>query len=169
MMVETAAAKPTPRKKTATTDAKAEAKSHFNAAVDEARAAASALKADAKERASSYRDQARAKGDDWTVEAKSKAGELANEGKARASSALSSVSRMVFDSADSIDEKLGPKFGDYARSASQSLQSTAERLDNKSLEELGEDARQFVREKPAAAVGIAAVAGFLLARIFRSK
>ena len=40
-------------------------------------------------------------------------------------------------------------------------------LDQKSVEELGEDAREFVRKSPAAAVGLAALAGFLLARLLR--
>jgi len=172
-MAETAAKTTTPKKKPAAKpaapDAKAEAKSHFDAAIEEAKAAATALTADAKERAASYREQAKAKSGDWSGEAKVKAGELAKEGKAKASSALSGLGKIVNDNAGAIDEKLGAKYGDYARSASKSLQSTAEKLDSKSVEELGEDARQFVREKPATAVGIAALAGFLIARIFRSK
>ena len=51
--------------------------------------------------------------------------------------------------------------------ASRKLQETATRLDQKSVEELGEDARELVRKSPAAAVGLAALAGFLLARLLR--
>ena len=71
------------------------------------------------------------------------------------------------DNAGTLDEKLGPKYGDYARSASRSLQETAAKLESKSVDELTEDAREMVRKNPGAAVGIAAVAGFFLARLFR--
>lgn len=148
-------------------DKRTEAKSRFNAALEEARAGATLLGEDARERAQVYRTQAKSKGDDWASEAKTKAGELAVEGKARASDALNSLGRVVDENAGVIDEKLGPKYGDYARSASKSLQNTAAKLDQKSVEELGEDARELVRKSPAAAVGLAALAGFLLARLFR--
>ena len=37
----------------------------------------------------------------------------------------------------------------------------------KDLNELGDDAKQFVRKSPALALGIAAVAGFLVSRLFK--
>ena len=144
-----------------------EAKTRFNAALDEAKAGAEALKSEAKERASTYSEQAKAKSEDWSSEAKAKASELAVEGKAKASSALSGLSKMVDDNTGLIDEKLGEKYGDYARTASKKIQSTAETLDSKSVDELAEDARETVRKNPATAVGLAALAGFLLARMFR--
>lgn len=45
-------------------------------------------------------------------------------------------------------------------------QDAAAKLDAKELGELGEDAREFVRKSPGLAVGMAAVAGFMLARMF---
>ncbi len=77
------------------------------------------------------------------------------------------LGKMVEDSAMTIDEKVGVKYGDYARTAAKSIDDAAAKLDEKSLEDLGEDAKEFVREKPALAVGIAAAAGFMLARLFR--
>ena len=144
-----------------------EAKSRFNTALEEARAGAALLGAEARERAGAYGTQARTKSDDWAVEAKTKATELAYEGKTKATEALTGLSRLVNDNAATIDERLGAQYGDYARSASKTLQSTAAKLDQKSVEQLGEDAREMVRKSPAAAVGLAALAGFLLARIFR--
>jgi ElaB/YqjD/DUF883 family membrane-anchored ribosome-binding protein len=144
-----------------------EAKSRFNAALDEARAGAAALGAEAKERAGAYRETARTRSGDWAGEAKSKAGELAVQGKSKASEALTGLSRLVNDNAPTIDENLGAKYGDYARTASRKLEETATTLDGKSVEDLGEDARQFVRKSPAAAVGLAALAGYLLARLLR--
>lgn len=150
-----------------TSTKRAEAKSRFNAALEEARAGAALLGEEARERAGTYRSQARARGDDWMVEAKSRAGEMAREGKVKASEALTGLSRMVGDNAGTIDENLGAKYGDYARSASHKLQETARKLDQKSVEELGEDAREMVRKSPGTAVALAALGGFLLARLFR--
>jgi ElaB/YqjD/DUF883 family membrane-anchored ribosome-binding protein len=76
---------------------------------------------------------------------------------------------VVGDSAPQIDEKLGEQYGDYARKASRTLQETSAKLDAKSVEELGEDAREVVRKSPGVAVGIAAVVGFFLARLLGGK
>lgn len=144
-----------------------EAKSRFNAALEEAKAGASVLTKEAKVRAGQYRDDAKARGQDWSVEAKTKASELAVEGKHKASEALSGLSRVIDDNAATLDEKLGAKYGDYARSASQALQENARKLDEKSLEQLADDSREAIRKSPAAAVGLAALVGFLFARLFR--
>ena len=154
-------------------DNKAEAKSRFTAALDEAKAGAAALKAEAGVRAGDYRDKAKSKSGDlvteaknYGAEAKTKAGELAVEGKAKVSDGLSSLGKVVGDTATDIDSKFGEQYGDYARRASRSLQEASAKLDAKSVDELGEDAREFVRKSPGTAVGIAAIAGFFLARLF---
>jgi len=144
-----------------------EARSRFNAALEEAKAGAAALKTEARGRATSYAGDARARGEDWAAEARVKASELAVEGKNKAGEALVGLSRVVEENAPAIDEKLGQKYGDYARSASRSLQSTATTLQNKSVEDLGEDARQYVRQNPGKSVGFAVIAGYLISRLFR--
>ncbi|WP_435417670.1 hypothetical protein WAB17_12475 [Parerythrobacter aurantius] len=165
--------KPVPAKEPEVTN-REEAKSRFNAALEEAKAGAAALKAEAGLVVGGYRDQAKGKSTDlvsearvYGDEAKARAGELAVEGKAKASDALAALGQLVADNAAKIDENFGPQYGDYARTAARSLQENAAKLEAKSLEELGEDAKTFVREKPATALGIAAVAGYLLSRIFR--
>ena len=180
-MADTAAPKAKKAAKKTTTPVEstsntAEAKSRFNAALEEAKAGAVALKAEAGERAGAYREKAKGKSDALVADAKGygeqakvKAGELAVEGKKKTSEAISAFANLIGGSAPTIDDNLGAKYGDYARSASQSLKDGAAKLDQKSVEELGEDAREFVRKSPATAVGIAAVAGFLLARLFRSR
>ena len=165
-----AAAKPAGTAKngaSATRSNREQAKSRFNAALEEARAGAALLGAEAKERASQYGTQARTRGDDFAVTAKTRAAELAVQGKSKASEALTGLSRVVNENAPTIDENLGPKYGEYARTASRKLEETAQRLDQKSVDELTEDAREMVRKSPAAAVGLAALAGFLLARLLR--
>lgn len=155
---------------------KAEAKTRFNSALEEAKAGAAALKAEAADKATAMKLQAKDRSQDWVTEAKAygeqakgKAGELAVEGKTKASDALSSLGNVVAENAATIDEKFGSQYGDYARKASRSLHEASAKLDNKSVDELGEDAREFVRKSPGLAVGIAAVAGYLLARVFRGN
>lgn len=158
------------------TDNRSEAKGRFNAALQEAKAGAAALRSEAADRAAAYRNQARAQSEDWVAEARNyteqargRAGELAADGKSRLAEGIAALGRAVFDTAPTVDDKLGAKYGDYARSASQTLQDASARLDAKSVEELGEDAREFVRKSPGLAVGLAAVGGFLLARLFRGS
>ncbi|NCP14503.1 MAG: hypothetical protein GW858_10110 [Sphingomonadales bacterium] len=155
-----------------TTAPVAEAKSRFNAALEEAKAGAAALRTEAENRLSAVSGQAKGKSNDLVAEAKTygdqakgKAGELAVEGKQAASDAIASLGKVVGDTAGQIDEKLGEQYGDYARKASRTLQETSAKLESKSVEELGEDARTMVRKSPGAAVGIAAVVGFFLARM----
>jgi ElaB/YqjD/DUF883 family membrane-anchored ribosome-binding protein len=153
---------------------RSKAKSRFSAAVNEAKAGAAALRAEASERAGLYREQASSRGKDWAAEAraygedaKTRGKDLAVQGKGKISEGLTALGQAVGDSAHVVDEKLGAKYGDYARTASRSLQDAATRLDQKSVDELGEDARAFVRKSPGTAVGLAAVFGFLLSRLFR--
>lgn len=143
------------------------AKARFAKAIEEAKAGAYALKDEAQGKADVYREQFSAKSGEWLEEAKVKATELANEGKARTSEAICSLGKIVEDNAPTIDEKLGVKYGDYARTYGKQMQEAGTKLDSKEFAELGEDAKEFVRKSPGVALGIAATAGFLLARIFR--
>jgi hypothetical protein len=153
--------------------AKDAVKSIFSKALDDAKAAAlssaSALGKKAQEQGEVYREkiaaadllgEAKALGND----AKARAAVLANDGKAKASDALTGLGKIVADNAGLVDDKLGEKYGDYARSAARSIQEAAAKLEAKDLAELGEEARSFVRKNPALAVGITAVVSFLVAR-----
>ena len=73
----------------------------------------------------------------------------------------------IENNATVIDEKLGVQYGDYARGAAHTLQSTAVSLESKDIPEIGEDIAGFVRKSPAKALGIAAATGFLISRLFR--
>ncbi|MFM7405015.1 MAG: hypothetical protein ACKO1N_13210 [Erythrobacter sp.] len=169
-------AAPIPAPSVAPFEPVAEAKSRFNAALEEAKAGAAALRVEAENRLSTVGGQAKGKGTDLVAEAKTygeqalgKAGELAVEGKQVATDAIASLGKVVSESAPQIDEKLGERYGDYARKAARSLQETSAKLEAKSVEELGEDARTMVRKSPGVAVGVAAVFGFFLARMLRGK
>ncbi len=102
-------------------------------------------------------------------QAKVRAGELAAEGKAKTSDALASLGKIVGDNAKVIDDKLGARYGDYARTAARSMQETAAKIEAKDLNELADDTKQFVRKSPGLALGIAALAGFVLSRVFKGS
>ena len=110
-----------------------------------------------KERSSALRDQA-----------SGKAREYAIDGTPRAAAALGEFSRAVSESAQSIDERLGAEYGDYARRAADAVSGFADTLRNKDVDELIDDARAIVRKSPVIAIGTAAAVGFALARLIKS-
>lgn len=122
------------------------------------------LKADAAD----LRSKASAKAADIKGQASDKAREYADEGKARASAGLDSVAKMISDSASTIDDKLGAAYGDYARKAGDAMAEFSASLRDKDVEELFDDARDLVRRSPAIAIGAAAAAGFVIARIVKA-
>lgn len=146
-----------------------EAKARFAKALEEAKGGAAALGEAAQDRAGAYADKLSAKSSDLVDAAKEKATALAEDGKARASGALSGLGKVVSDNAPAIDDKLGPQYGDYARTAARSIQDVAARIDAKDLNELGDDVATFVRKSPGLAIGLAVVAGFALSRLFRGS
>jgi len=156
-------------------DAASGVKAKFSKALDDARAGAVALGKDLQDKAAPYREKFGEKfsGTDLTAEAKAigeqakeRALALAAEGKVKASDALTSLGKVVSDNAGLVDDKLGAKYGDYARTAARAIQETAAKLDSKELDELGTDAAEFVKKNPALAIGAAAVVGFALAKLF---
>ena len=92
----------------------------------------------------------------------------AETGKERATTALQDLSQMVGDAAETIDEKLGAQYGDYARRAADSVNGLADTLRNKEVDELFDDARSVVRKSPGVAIGVAAVVGFTLVRLIKA-
>ncbi|QJB68189.1 hypothetical protein [Parasphingorhabdus halotolerans] len=98
----------------------------------------------------------------------SKAKSVANEGKAKTGDAIGNLSKMIENSARTIDENAGEKYGDYARSAADAVASFAEKLNSKDVDDIMEDARGFVKKSPAVAVGAAAAIGFVVARLIKS-
>ena len=175
-MPETDTAKttePTPDAGTETEAIAAGIKSRFSKAIEDAKQAADTLRADAADLTSAAREKAGATAGEWSEQAgvlaqqaRERGIELARQGKDRTSDAIAVVGRTIADSAPVIDEKLGVAYGDYARAAATSLETTAQKLADKDLADLGEDVRDFVRKSPATALGIAAVTGFIVARLF---
>ncbi|WP_333606137.1 hypothetical protein [Novosphingobium sp.] len=163
-----------------TGDGTGNARNHFAKAMEEAKAGAQALADECREKftqatgewtdeAKSRSEEAREKATTFASDAKSKASEYANEGKARTSQAIVGLSKMIDENAHLIDEKVGAKYGDYVRTAAKSMQDAGTRLDEKSFDELGEDAKEFVRKSPGLAVGMAIAAGFMVGRMFKKS
>jgi ElaB/YqjD/DUF883 family membrane-anchored ribosome-binding protein len=122
------------------------------------------LKADAAE----LRDRASSRASELKSQAADKARGYAEEGKARAASGLESVAKMIGDSATQIDEKLGNAYGDYARRAADAVSGFSGSLRDKDVDALVDDARDMVRRSPALAIGAAAAAGFVIARLIKA-
>ena len=104
-----------------------------------------------------------------TDQAGERARGFADDGKRQATDFLKTIADIVGDAASSVEEKLGGQYAGVGHRASDSIQSLAGRLDQRSVDDLMQDARSFVQKSPAIAVGIAAVVGFAVARVLRSS
>ncbi|MBS0479143.1 MAG: hypothetical protein JSR79_07580 [Proteobacteria bacterium] len=97
-----------------------------------------------------------------------KAKAAAEDGKARAGGALDELATMLRDAATSVDEKVGDQYGGYARSAADAVANFSQSLQSKQVDDLIEEAREFVKRSPAIAIGTAAAIGFVLARVIKA-
>ena len=93
---------------------------------------------------------------------------FADDGKGKVTGLLENVSEVINDAARSVDERLGEDYGDYAHRAADAVAGFAGRIRDKSVDDIIDDTRDFVRKSPAVAIGIAAVAGFALIRVIRT-
>jgi len=110
-----------------------------------------------------WRDQA----NEFAETAKATARDAATTAKNTTGDALAGLSKLISETAETVDSKLGPQYGDYARKAAETLAGASRTLDEKDIDELTEDARNFVRRSPAVTIGAAAVVGFVLMRMMR--
>ena len=113
-------------------------------------------------------DRLRSGREQLSSQAGEKARGFVTQGLERTSEALANVSKMVGDTADGIEERLGPEYGDYARRAAGAIENAANTIASKDPDELIEDTRNFVRNSPGIAIAGAAVVGFVVARLLKS-
>jgi ElaB/YqjD/DUF883 family membrane-anchored ribosome-binding protein len=90
------------------------------------------------------------------------------DGKSRAGGALDELAQMMHDAAGTVDEKVGAQYGQYARTAAETVTGFSESLKAKNIDELIADASGFVKKSPAIAIGTAAALGFVLIRLVQS-
>jgi ElaB/YqjD/DUF883 family membrane-anchored ribosome-binding protein len=93
---------------------------------------------------------------------------FADDGKGRATGLLDNLSEVLNDAAKSVDERLGADYGTYAHRAADAVSGFSGRVREKSVDDIVDDTRAFVRRSPVIAVGIAAVAGFALMRVIKT-
>jgi ElaB/YqjD/DUF883 family membrane-anchored ribosome-binding protein len=126
------------------------------------------IEAPAAENADDAQDW-RSQAEDFARQAKEAARTAATSAKNTTGEALSGLSKLIGETAGQIDEKLGEQYGDYARRAAEAVGGAAKTLDEKDIDQLAEDARDFVRKSPAVAIGAAAIVGFVLMRMMRGS
>ncbi len=126
------------------------------------------VKAKAKEQVAKAREKVKEEAESLRSQATGKAKGYAAEGKDKATGAIREISGAMDEAARSVDERLGEDYGEYARMAAGAVATFAEKLEAKDIDELIHDAEELVRKSPAVAIGIAAVAGFAMARLIKS-
>lgn len=89
--------------------------------------------------------------------------------KDKTGTAMQSLAKLISDTAGTVDAKLGPQYGDYARQAAEQVAGAADKLDSKDVDQLMDEARDFVRKSPAVAIGAAAVVGYVLMRLAKGS
>jgi len=101
-------------------------------------------------------------------QATSKARGFADDGKAKATTLLDDFSEVIDEAAQAVDRKFGEDYGEYAHRASSAVSGFADRIRSRTIDDLIDDTRDFVRKSPGIAIGIAAVAGFMLVRLIKT-
>jgi len=101
-------------------------------------------------------------------QATDKARGFADDGKSRATSLLDDFSEVIDEAAQAVERKFGSDYADYAHRASGAVSGLADKVRTKSVDDLIDDTRDFVRKSPGIAIGIAAVAGFMLVRLIKT-
>jgi|GEM_PF-965478 len=104
-----------------------------------------------------------------TSQAGERARGLADDGKTQATTFLQTIAQVVADAAGSVEDRLGSQYAGFGQRASSSINSLASSLDERSVDDLIDDARSFVQRSPAVAIGVAALVGFAVARVVRSS
>ncbi len=92
----------------------------------------------------------------------------ASRGKDRAAGGIEELAGLIEDVAKAIEYRLGDQYGSYARKAATAVSGVSGNLKQKEVDELLDDARDFVRKQPGLALGAAAAVGFALTRIVKA-
>lgn len=164
-MSETSSPETTPNKGTPKASATGKTAEAKNAAKSAALATAAEARGEDAKTGTDWREQA----SEFAETAKTTARDAATTAKNTTGDALHGLSKLIAETAETVDSKLGPQYGDYARKAAETVAGAADSLDAKDIDQLTEEARNFVRKSPAVAIGAAAVVGFVLMRMMRGS
>jgi len=87
--------------------------------------------------------------------------------KAEGAERIKGFSRAVHGAADQIGKEI-PQAADYVHEAASRIESAADELRNRSVEDLISGFTRFARQQPAAAFAGAVLAGFVLSRFLKT-
>ena len=93
---------------------------------------------------------------------------IADEGKAQVTSTLSGLVTAANEIADRLQNSGGAPVADYVRKVAIMFEGWSHSVENKSIEDLADDAKTMVRKSPALAIGIALASGFALSRFLKA-
>lgn len=119
----------------------------------------------AREKAGEIKQQAADTIDDMRHEARSSV----DRQKDAAVGRVEGVAHALRRASDDLREQGQPMFAEYSRQAAEGLESMAGSLSRRNVDDLVEGVEDFARERPAAFLGGAVVAGFALARFMKSS
>lgn len=114
------------------------------------------------------RDKLKEQAGELKDQATGKLRSYADDGKSRATGVLDEFCGVIEDAAKSIDDRLGPEYGEYAHKAADYVSGWTAKFRDKSVDELLDDTRSAVRASPGIAIAAAAIAGFALMRVVRT-
>jgi len=121
---------------------------------DRAREKAGELKRQAEEVAHGMRDRARS---------------MADQQKHAAAGRVEGIAHALRRASDDLREQGQPMIAEYSRYAAEGLESMAQSLDRRNVDDFVEGVESFARQRPVAFLGGAMVAGFALARFMKSS
>ena len=95
------------------------------------------------------------------------AADFAEAGKAQGAERIDRLGRAVHGAADEIGKEM-PEAAEYVHTAASRIESAADELRNRSMDELIGNFTRFARQQPAAAFAGAVLVGFVLSRFLKS-
>lgn len=95
--------------------------------------------------------------------------DLAEDGKSELVRSFDGLVTLAHELAARVDSTGGGPFATYAYKAAGMLGDIQAGLRDKPVEDLLDDGRALIRQSPGLAVGVAVVAGFIAARLFKSS
>lgn len=92
-----------------------------------------------------------------------------DDGKEKVTASLDGFAKAAHEIADKLRASgVGP-VAKYAHQGAEMVAAWSTSINEKSIEDLVDDAREFARRKPAVAVGISLAAGFVVSRLFKAS
>jgi hypothetical protein len=131
----------------------------------EAKEKAEDVAARAKEKAGDLKRQAARAADDMRQRART----AATDQKNVAASRMEGIAHALRTASDDLQTRGQPMFAEYSRHVAEGLESMAQSLGRRDVDDLVGNVEDFARARPVAFLGGAVVAGFALARFMKSS